>query len=199
MLFNPKLIVKLGSFLYKTYMEYKGLEIIRFANKQQWLDWLEINHNKYPDGIWVRLAKKGSTLTSLSYVDLREGCLIYGWIDGLVNAHDNQEYFQRVTPRRARSTWSKINCEIIEGLIQNHTIKPSGLRVVEAAKKDGRWDMAYESPKNMTVPEDFVDAVKKDPDTYGFFKSLSKANTFAIAFRLNTAQKPETRKKDLTR
>jgi uncharacterized protein YdeI (YjbR/CyaY-like superfamily) len=123
--------------------EYKDLEVWQFYNLDQWLDWLKHNHDKNDKGIWVKIAKKNSGVTTASYADLREGALCYGWIDGLVNALDEKFYMQRMTPRRPKSVWSKINVELCEQYIADGRMQLSGLAHVNSAKKDGRWDRAY--------------------------------------------------------
>jgi uncharacterized protein YdeI (YjbR/CyaY-like superfamily) len=129
----------------------------------------------------------------VTYAQALDEALCYGWIDGVVNKYDADSWMQRFSPRRAKSMWSKRNREHVARLIQEKRMTPFGLVHVDAAKKDGRWDAAYDSPKNMQVPADFIQAVKKDAKAYAFFKTLTRANTYAIAFRLATAKKPETR------
>ncbi len=176
-------------------MTHKGLEVLQFPTYPDWIKWLEKNAANYSSAVWIKLAKKDSGITSITYEELREGCLIYGWIDSVVNSLDSKEYLQKVSPRRQKSIWSKINRNIVENLIIENKMKPGGLKEVEAAKSDGRWERAYDSPKDMKVPNDFVKELRKYPDAFEFYSTLTKANTFAIAFRLNTAVKPETRKR----
>jgi uncharacterized protein YdeI (YjbR/CyaY-like superfamily) len=165
-----------------------------FETPAQWRAWLEQYHS-IEKGVWLRFYKKGSGIVSLNYAGALDEALCYGWIDGQAKTFDEKSYLQKFTPRRARSIWSKKNIEHITRLIQEGKMKPSGLKEAEAAKTDGRWQQAYDSPANMTVPEDFIRELSKDKKAFAFFETLNKANTYAIAWRLQTAKKPETREK----
>ncbi len=169
-------------------------DIYLFADAKSWREWLEINHTR-PDGIWLRLAKKGSSKMSVTHAQALDEALCFGWIDALAKKYDAETWLLRFTPRRPKSIWSKVNREHVARLIQEKKMTEHGLKEIERAKKDGRWDAAYDSPKNMTVPEDFLQELKKDADAFAFFNSFTKANTYAIAWRLQTAKKPETRER----
>jgi uncharacterized protein YdeI (YjbR/CyaY-like superfamily) len=145
--------------------------------------------------VWLRFYKKGSGITSLNYAQALDEALCYGWIDGQSKTSDEKSYLQKFTQRRARSIWSKRNIEHIARLTEEGKMKPSGLKAAEAAKADGRWDMAYDSPGNMSIPEDFLLELSRDKKAFAFFETLNKANTYAISWRLQTAKKPETREK----
>lgn len=112
-----------------------------------------------------------------------------------VKTYDTKSWLHKFTPRRSKSIWSKRNREHSARLIKKKRMTAAGLKEIELAKKDGRWEGAYDSPKNMQVPADFLRELKKDKNAYAFFQTLNKANTYAIAWRLQTAQKPETREK----
>jgi len=170
------------------------LQIIHFKTQKELEKWLDKNHNK-SDGIWLRFFKKDSGTKSIGWLDAVEAGLCYGWIDGQAKGYDEQSWLQRFTPRRARSSWSKKNREHVERLTSLGRMKPSGLAQVEKAKADGRWEKAYDSPANMQLPEDFLKALAKNKKAKAFFDSLNRANKFAIAYRLQTAKKPETRAK----
>lgn len=165
-----------------------------FSSTQKWHAWLLKNHAS-PQGIWLRIYKKDSNKKTVTYAEALDEALCFGWIDGLKKSYDDESWIQKFTPRRARSMWSKRNREHVARLIKEKRMQPEGLKEVDAAKKDGRWDAAYDSPKNMEVPDDFLKELKKSKKAYEFFKTLNKANTFAIAWRLQTAKKPETREK----
>jgi uncharacterized protein YdeI (YjbR/CyaY-like superfamily) len=168
--------------------------IIFFESQDEWRSWLEKNHN-VDRGVWLRFYKKGSGITSLNYAQALDEALCYGWIDGQSKTSDEKSYLQKFTRRSARSIWSKRNIEHIARLTEEGKMKPSGLKAAEAAKADGRWDMAYDSPGNMSIPEDFLLELSKDNKAFAFFETLNKANTYAISWRLQTAKKPETREK----
>ncbi len=168
--------------------------IKEFKNPAAWRKWLNINHLKV-EGIWLRFYKKMSGVTSVTYAEALDEALCYGWIDGQAKKENDQSYLQKFTPRRAKSIWSKRNIEHVARLTKAGLMMPAGLAQVEAAKKDGRWAIAYDSPKNMVIPEDFLAAVRKNKKASAFFATLNKTNLFSIGFKLQTAKKPETRLK----
>jgi len=170
------------------------LPIISLASLEEWETWLEKNHASC-SGVWLRIYKKDSGVKSVSYAEALDGALCYGWIDGLKRPFDKKSWIQRFTPRRPKSLWSKINTGHVERLVKLGKMKPAGSTVIEAAKKDGRWDAAYHSPGKATVPEDFLDALSKNKKAKAFFETLNKANLYSIAWRLQTAKKPETRQR----
>jgi uncharacterized protein YdeI (YjbR/CyaY-like superfamily) len=143
--------------------------------------------------VWLEIAKKGSEIRSVSYAEAIEVALCYGWIDGQKAAADAERWRQRFTPRKPRSRWSKINCQKATDLIERGEMKPAGLREVEAAKADGRWDSAYAGQRTMTVPPDLRTALKKNPRAAAFFETVNSANRYAILYRIHDAKKPETR------
>lgn len=163
-----------------------------FATGVEWRTWLAKMHAK-SDGVWIRIYKKGSGKKTVTYAEALDNALCYGWIDGQKKAHDAESFLQRFTPRRPRSVWSKRNREHVARLIKEKRMTDAGLKEVLAAKQDGRWDRAYDTPSSMQIPEDFLKELKKDKKAYEFFKTLNRANTYAIAWRLQTAKKLETR------
>jgi uncharacterized protein YdeI (YjbR/CyaY-like superfamily) len=177
-----------------TKTEKKDFPVLFFDSQEEWRTWLEQNHND-ARGVWLRFYKKGSGITSLNYTGALDEALCYGWIDGQSKTFDEKSYLQKFTPRRAKSIWSKRNIEHIGRLIKEGKMKPSGLKEAESAKADGRWDRAYDSPGNLSMPEDFLLKLSKDKKALAFFESLNKANTYAITWRLQTAKKPETRER----
>ncbi len=122
---------------------YKEKPVVRFRSLEEWCQWLEKNHAAIDTGVWMMIAKKGSGEWGLDYNDTREGALRYGWIDSLPNKLDDKFYLLKVTPRRPKSVWSKINVALIETYIKEGKMHPAGLREVNEAKVDGRWDAAY--------------------------------------------------------
>jgi uncharacterized protein YdeI (YjbR/CyaY-like superfamily) len=172
----------------------KEAEIIPFKTQKAWQVWLEKNHNT-SDGIWLRFYKKASGIQTIVYEEALEEALCYGWIDGQLKTFDADSYVQRFTPRRARSLWSKRNVNKVTLLEQQGKMKPSGQKVVEAAKVDGRWEKAYDPFSEIIIPEDFLKQLKKDRNAYSFYESLNKTNKYAISWRLQTAKRPETKVK----
>ncbi len=167
-----------------------------FAVRADWAAWLEKNHRK-SEGLWLRLAKKGSGLESISYAEALEIALCYGWIDGQKRGESEQAWLQRFLPRSAKSIWSKINREKALALIASGRMKAAGLDAVGTAKKDGRWDAAYDSPKAAKVPEDFQAALDANPRARDFFRTLDGANRYAVLFRIQTVKKAETRSRKI--
>lgn len=175
-------------------MKSTELPIQPFAGKKKWADWLAKQHAKSP-GVWLKLAKKGSAISSVTYEEALEVALCYGWIDGQKKGFDDQYWLQKFTPRGPKSIWSKINTEKAERLIANSEMQPAGLQAVEAAKRDGRWAAAYASQKNITIPEDFRSVLDRNPKAREFFETLKSAERYSFLFRIQTAKKPETRAK----
>jgi uncharacterized protein YdeI (YjbR/CyaY-like superfamily) len=163
-----------------------------FATQTAWATWLKKNHRK-SEGLWLRLAKKDSGLASITYSEALEIALCYGWIDGQKRGESEDAWLQRFLPRTAKSIWSKINREKASVLIASGRMKAAGLEAVECAKKDGRWDAAYDSPSRAKVPEDFQAALAKSPRAHKFFENLDGANRYAMLFRIQTVKKAETR------
>lgn len=133
----------------------------------------------------------------MTYAEALDEALCYGWIDGQLKKHDAHSFLRKFTPRRKRSIWSKINVGHATRLIDAGRMKPAGLKEIEDAKLDGRWQDAYDSPARSTLPEDFVEALSKNKKARTFFETLNKANRYAITWRLQTARTPETRQRRL--
>jgi len=163
-----------------------------FKSKHDWAAWLEKNHRK-STGLWLRLAKKGSRLRSVTYPEALEVALCYGWIDGQKRPESNETWLQRFVSRSSKSIWSKINREKALALIVSGEMKAAGLEAIENAKKNARWDAAYDSPSKATVPSDFQAALDANPRAAAFFKTLDGANRYAVLWRIQTVKKAETR------
>jgi uncharacterized protein YdeI (YjbR/CyaY-like superfamily) len=168
-----------------------------FKDAQAWDAWLTKNYDDEA-GIWMRIAKKSSGTKSITYPEALEIALCHGWIDGLKRPESETAWLQRFTPRRKRSMWSQINRVKALALIESGQMKPAGLAEIERAKGDGRWDAAYQSPKSATMPADFKKELDRHPKAKAFFKTLSKTNSYAILWRIQTAKKPETRARRMT-
>ena len=170
------------------------LQIISFVSQDHFESWMEEN-NSLTEGIWVRFYKKNSFTKSINYDEALDVALCYGWIDGQVKKFDELSYIQKFTPRRSKSMWSKRNREHVSRLEKENRMKLSGIKEVEKAKNDGRWEKAYDSPGKMIVPDDFVVELSKNKRAFEFFERLNKANKYSIGWRLQTAKNPEIREK----
>ena len=168
--------------------------VLFFASPADLEVWMGV-HGEESDGIWLKFAKKDSGIESVVYAEAVEIALSYGWIDGQAKRLDDHHYLQRFTPRRPRSKWSKINREKAERLIAEDRMRPAGLREVELAKQDGRWDDAYDSPSTATVPDDFQAALDAEPAAAEFFASLGSTKRYSFVYRITDAKRPETRAK----
>jgi uncharacterized protein YdeI (YjbR/CyaY-like superfamily) len=166
--------------------------ILPFETPLAWAEWLEMQPATTP-GVWLKLAKAESKILSITYAEALDVALCYGWIDSQKKGFDEQFWLQKFTPRRAGSIWSKVNCEKAEALIARGVMKPAGLREVELAKQDGRWERAYDSQSNSLIPADFQAALDQSPAAQAFFGKLNSANRYAFLFRIQTAKKAETR------
>jgi uncharacterized protein YdeI (YjbR/CyaY-like superfamily) len=171
-----------------------GLPILPFESAKAWDAWIAKNHSG-SEGVWLQIFKKDSGKRTVTYDEALDSALCYGWIDGQKQSYNKESFLQKFTPRRPKSVWSKRNQDHVARLIKSKRMKPAGLKAIAAAKKDGRWEQAYDSPRNMTIPEDFLKELSKNKQAKEFFGTLNKANLYAIAWRLQTAKKPETRER----
>ena len=154
--------------------------------------WLKKNHAT-SEGLWLKIAKRGSNEPSVTYPEAVEIALCWGWIDGQKKSLDDQHYLQRFTPRRARSVWSRINVNKVQALIEAGRMQAPGQAQIEAAKADGRWARAYDGARTSTVPEDLQAALNAEPAAKAFFASINASNRYAILWRIQTAARAETR------
>jgi uncharacterized protein YdeI (YjbR/CyaY-like superfamily) len=168
------------------------LPVIPFPSQAAWREWLEANHES-AGGLWIKFAKKASGIETVVYAEALDVALCFGWIDGQVNRFDDDWYLQRFTPRRTRSRWSQINCGKAEALIEKGLMQPSGLREIERAKEDGRWEAAYASPSKIEVPGDLRAALDANPAASEAFAGLNANNRYAILYRIHDAKRADTR------
>ena len=169
---------------------------IAFPTQAAFREWVAANQADQ-DGLWIKLAKKGSGIPSVTYAEALDVALCYGWIDGQKRPFDETSWLQRFTPRRARSKWSKINIGKVAALVASGEMTPSGLAEVDRAKADGRWDAAYEPQSTATVPADFLAALEENPKAMAAFATITSASRYAIIYRLGDAKRPETRERRL--
>lgn len=174
---------------------HEGLPIKPFKTRTAFETWLRDNHANVEDGLWIKFAKKATGLSTVTYEEAREVAIIYGWIDGLRHALDERYYAIRFTPRRPRSKWSQINRDIAEDLIKRRKMRAAGKREVDAAKKDGRWEMAYAGQRTMEIPADLRRALDESASAKKNFAALSAANRYAILHAIYDAKRETTRQR----
>jgi uncharacterized protein YdeI (YjbR/CyaY-like superfamily) len=167
-------------------------DVIAFSNAAEFETWLA-DHVDERHGVWLKIAKKGSGVASLTGDEAVDVGLCYGWISGQRKAHDEVYYLQKYVPRRPGSRWSQVNVRKVEALVEAGRMRPAGLAEVEAAKADGRWDAAYESQRNASVPPDLAAALTASPRAAQAFDSLSKSGQYAVILDVVTARTARTR------
>jgi uncharacterized protein YdeI (YjbR/CyaY-like superfamily) len=177
-------------------MASDDLPIVLFASPAELEAWLEESHVD-SDGLWLKIAKKGSGVESVSYAEALELALCFGWIDSQKRGFDERHFLQRFTPRRPRGRWSRNNRDSAERLIAAGKMRPAGLAEVEAAKADGRWQAAYAGQRTAEVPDDLRRELDANRAARESFAGLDSANRYAIVYRLNDAKRPETRERRL--
>jgi uncharacterized protein YdeI (YjbR/CyaY-like superfamily) len=174
--------------------EYQGRQILVFASAEAWERWLD-EQPADSAGLWLKLAKKGCPTPSIDYATALESALCFGWIDGQKRPYDESYWLQRFCPRAARSRWSKVSRDKATVLIEAGRMRPAGLREVELARQDGRWDAAYASQGTAEVPPDLQAALDADPRAAEFFGTLDRANRYAVLYRVHEAKRADTRAK----
>ncbi len=173
-------------------MPARDLPTLEFPDRAGWERWLDANHES-SDGVWLKLAKKGSGATTVTYAQALEDAIRYGWIDGQKGSSDEAFWLQRFGPRGPRSKWSQVNRRTATDLIEQGRMKPAGVAQVQAAKQDGRWEAAYAPQSTVTVPDDFQHALDANPRANEFFATLKSSERYSFLYRIYDAKRPETR------
>lgn len=168
-----------------------GLPVLAFADAAAFERWIEAPAD--PRGVWLRIAKAGRGVASVTYDEALDVALCHGWIDGQKRAFDDDAFLQRFTPRRPRSLWSTRNVDKVAVLVAAGRMRPGGQREVDAAKADGRWARAYAGAASRDVPEELAALLDADPDARRAFDALSSANRYAFCWRVHTAKRADTR------
>ena len=172
--------------------ERAGLPVLAFADAAALERWLEAQPARSP-GLWIKFAKAGSGLQSVTKSEAIDAALCHGWIDGQLDKYDDEHWLIRFTPRKARSKWSQVNRTRATELLESGRMRPGGLAQIEAAKADGRWDAAYAPASTAEVPADLQAALDQNPKAAAFFATLTGANRYAILYRIGAVKKLETR------
>jgi uncharacterized protein YdeI (YjbR/CyaY-like superfamily) len=170
------------------------LQVLQFADQYAWELWLEGHHRDSP-GVWLKIAKKSASTSTVNHAEALESAICHGWIDGQRRALDDQFFLQRFTPRTARSKWSQVNRQKASELIESGRMRPQGLAQVNAAQADGRWEAAYAPQAQATIPEDMQRALDQNPDAAQFFATLTGSRRYAFLYRLHNVKDPARRAK----
>ena len=170
-------------------------KVREFATEAGFWKWLARHHDTESE-VWIKILKAGSGLRSITPKEAIDVVLCWGWIDGIRKGLDDKSFLQRYTPRGARSVWSRINVDNVARLIEDGRMTEHGLKPVEAAKKDGRWDRAYRV-KASKIPDDLQAAIDAEPRAKAMLAKLSAQNRFALAFRTDTMKTAAGRKRKI--
>jgi uncharacterized protein YdeI (YjbR/CyaY-like superfamily) len=173
-------------------------EAKRFRDSVEWRIWLKENYDKMNE-TWVVLQKVRSPVEGLRYEEAVDEAMCFGWIDSKMRRLNNHEFIQRFSPRRPRSIWSRINRDRAERLIKKGKMAKAGLRVVEEAKSNGRWEEAYTSREPPEMPDDLLKALKQNPEAYKNFSGFPNSARFMYVHWINEAKKAETRTRRIKR
>jgi uncharacterized protein YdeI (YjbR/CyaY-like superfamily) len=168
------------------------LPVLTFPSAAAWEEWLAGQHDAAA-GAWLRIARRGAAEATVSYQEALEVAICFGWIDSHKDRLDDEFWVQRFTPRRPSGRWSKINADKAVALIECGRMRPAGLREVDRAKADGRWDSAYAGQASMEIPDDLREALSADAAAAEFFETISSVNRYAILYRIGSVKRPETR------
>lgn len=171
-------------------------KVHEFENADAFYAWLGMHHD-VEDEVWIKIHKIASGLKSITPVEAIDAALCWGWIDAVRKGFDEKSYLQRYTPRRPKSLWSRINVQNVERLVRERRMTEAGLKQVEAAKADGRWDRAYASGKDLAIPDDLMAAIHAEPKAMAMLAKLSAQNRFALAFRVHNLKTEAGRKRKI--
>ncbi|KQV08791.1 hypothetical protein ASC89_12110 [Devosia sp. Root413D1] len=171
-------------------------KVLEFKDEQAFYDWLSQHHDSW-DEVWIKIHKVGSGLPSITAKEAIDAILCWGWIDAVRKGFDDKSFLQRYTRRGRKSIWSKINVDNVARLVKSGRMTEHGMKHVEAAKADGRWDKAYGAGKDMKIPDDLQAAIDAEPAAKEMLGRLSEQNRFAIAFRTHNMKTEAGRKKKI--
>lgn len=167
-----------------------------FESGESFYEWLGEHHDS-EDEVWIKIHKMGSGLKSITPKEAIDVALCWGWIDAIRKGLDSKSYLQRYTRRGRKSTWSQINVNNVARLISEGRMTEHGLKEVDAARGDGRWDRAYGSGKEMKIPSDLQAAIDAEPRAKEMLAKLTEQNRFALAFRTHNMKTEAGRKKKI--
>ncbi len=171
-------------------------KVMAFRSDAEWERWLSKNHSR-SSGIWMRMFRKHYKGPAIKGSGALDVALCYGWITGQARSYDDVSCLWRFCPRRPKSIWSKINTGHAERLIREGRMKPAGLRQIEEAKKDGRWQRAYSPPSTAVLPRDFMAKLNRNSKAKAFLKTINRANRYALIFRIENSKSADLRAKKI--
>ncbi|TZG29463.1 YdeI/OmpD-associated family protein [Sphingomonas montanisoli] len=171
-------------------------KVREFADAQSFYDWLAGHHGS-EDELWIKIHKVASGRPSITPKEAIDVVLCWGWIDAIRKSFDATSYLQRYTPRTRKSIWSQINVDNVARLIAEGRMTEHGLKEVDAAKADGRWDKAYGSGKDFVIPDDLQAAIDADPAARAMLSRLTEKNRFALAFRMHNVKTDAGRRRKI--
>jgi uncharacterized protein YdeI (YjbR/CyaY-like superfamily) len=169
-----------------------ALEVLEFSDQPAWEAWLR-EHHADAAGVWLRIAKKSASVSTVAYPEVLDTAICHGWIDGQRKPLDETYFLQRFTPRGPRSKWSQVNREKALAMIEAGRMHSAGQAQVDAARADGRWEAAYEPQSRATVPDDFQRALDQNPRAREFFATLTGSRRYAFLYRLHNVRSPQRR------
>lgn len=173
-------------------------KVREFANSDAFYTWLSEHHDS-EDEVWIKIHKLGSGLKSINAKEAIDVVLCWGWIDAIRKGFDDRSFLQRYTRRGRKSIWSRINVDNVTRLIAEGRMTEHGLKEVDAAKADGRWDRAYASGKDLAIPDDLKAAIAAEPAAHAMLEKLSQQNRFALAFRMHNLKTEAARQRNIVR
>ena len=179
-----------------TVSKHDSYPVLSFKKPAVFRTWLKKNH-KTSDGLWIKIAKASTGIPTITHMEALDIALCFGWIDGLRRGLDTEYFLQKFTPRVANSTWSLINKGKVARLIQEELMEDAGFAAIEVAKKNGRWNKAYASPKHMTVPRDFQAALNENAKAKTAFATLNAQDRYVILLYLANTTSDVTREKNI--
>jgi uncharacterized protein YdeI (YjbR/CyaY-like superfamily) len=177
-------------------MSFRDYERFHPLKRKEWRDWLQSNHEISP-GMWLVSYKKATGKPALTYDDIVEEALCFGWIDSVAGRVDDERTMLLITPRKPKSGWSRSNKERIERLAAQGLLAPAGIAAIERARSNGSWE-ALDASEDMVMPEDLAAALAKDGQASNYFEKFPPSTKKAIYQQVNAAKRPETREKRVT-
>ena len=165
-------------------------------SRAEWRSWLEMHHDSV-EAIWLVFYKKHTGKSTLTYRDSLEEALCFGWIDGVRRSIDSEKYACRFTPRRKKSKWSAFNLKLVEELISEGLMTPSGMKAYQRKELPDNGTGSARKSSGIQLAPEIETALKENPTAWRNFQGLAPSYRKQYAGWLNSAKRPETREKRL--